>query len=420
LGPAESETGRPLKKVDLQRGKPMHFLFIANCLGTIGGTETLIARMTHWLLGKGHTVTLLANRIREIRTLLPEGLRTVELGDRLPHLCYCHKAGRMWADLRIERPDVIKTFDLTSSWIAAVLSSVISPAPKAIFCNYFPYFIPKSRNPLKHLTDRLFLLNLRRNFRDDSILCMSEEHISEFRQHYGRHRNPIFWPLPVENPDKNGHARTPEWGRIVSVGRLAPMKEYNIYMIDVVARLRRKGYPVTWTVFGEGTFADAMKARIDALGLGEAIELKGKLEHTQFAAAMRHAYVFVGMGASIIEAALCGVPGVVALAYDTTGVTYGPLYHLHFGNVGELMDTAPSTTVEAEIERVLKLRERAYEAEIQRTREYAKAYGMDASMDKFLDIAAEASAPKASYPLFYGYYIHSLLRRLRAKVKAAG
>lgn len=399
----------------------MHYLLISTYLGpSIGGLEIQIARISKWLINRGHKATLLANTVCGFRDLYPENMRIVELGDRISQLCFYHKAGRMWTDIQIARPDVIKTFDLRAAWIASVLSSSIKPAPRVLFGNYFPNFIPKSQNPLKHAIYRLFLLNLRRNFHDDSILCMSEEHIAEFQRHYGNHRHPQFWPLPIEDLSENGPARNPRWGNIVSVGRLAPMKEYNLYMIDVIARLRRKGYPVRWTVYGEGELDDAMKTRINARGLSEAIELKGRLSNSQFAAAMQHAYVFVGMGAAVVEAALCGVPGVVALAHDTSGVTYGPLYQFRFGNVGELMDTAPGTTVEAEIERLLQLSAQEYESEVLRTREYAKAYAIDPSMDRFLEIVAKASAPKASYTLFYWYYLLSLLRGLRqeARVKA--
>lgn len=397
----------------------MHFIFISTFLGPVGGIEVLIARMSKWLLEKGHRVTLLTTTVRESRELFPKKMNFVELGDQLSQLCFWHTSRKTWADLRVDRPDVIKTFDLTASWIASILSSQIRPAPKVLFGNYFPYLIPESRNPLKFLTYRLFLLNLRRNFADDSIICMSEEQISDFRRHYGGNRNPNFWPLPVEDPSKTGPTRTPKWGRIVSVSRLAPMKEYNLYMIDVVARLRQKGCPVTWTVYGEGEFAAAMMARINALGLGEAIKLKGRLANSKFAEAMQHAYVFVGMGTSAIEAAMCGVPTIVALAYDTTGLTYGPLYRFNFGNVGERMDARPTTTVEAEIKRVLVLPKAEYEREMQRTREYAKCYEVDGTMEQFLEIVGKASAPKACYALFYWYYIHSLAERLRQKVKAA-
>jgi glycosyltransferase involved in cell wall biosynthesis len=401
-------------------GNNLHFLFIASQLGpSIGGLEVQIATMSKWLLNKGHQVTLLTNSIAENQELYHQGMTIVELGAQLSQLCVWRKARRVWAGLRIERPDVIKSFDLTASWIASILSSEIRPAPKVLFGSYFPYVIPQSRNPLKNLTYRFFLRNLRQNFADESIICMSEEHISEFRRHYGYNRNPEFWPLPVDDPKKNGTARTPKWGRIVSVGRLAPMKEYNLYMIDVVAKLRKKGYPVTWTVYGEGEFAGTMRDGINALGLGEAINLKGKLGNSQFALAMQDAYIFIGMGTSIIEAAMCGVPGVVALAHDTSGATYGPLYRFRFGNVGELMDVAPGTTVEAEIERILKLGGQEYQQEIQKTQEYAKAYTMDGSMEKFLGIVARASAPKVSYVLFYLYYLLSIIRRLKPKMALA-
>jgi glycosyltransferase involved in cell wall biosynthesis len=377
----------------------------------------LISRMSKWLLNRGHQVTLLANRIDIGRELFHKNLRIVEANEQIFELCFFYKSKNVWADLKIDRPDVIKTFDLTASWIGTVLSTHISPAPKLIFGNYFAYVIPTRRNPLKHATFRLFLLNLGRNFADDSIICMSKEQISEFRRHYGEHRKPHFWPLPVEDPSRNRPDRTPQWGRIVSIGRLDKMKEYNIYMIDVVARLRRRGLPVKWIVYGEGPLGSDMKARINELGLNEAIELKGILPYAEFASALQDAYVFVGMGTAIIEAALCSVPGVVGLAYDITGVTYGPLYRFTFGNCGSLMETPPATTVEAEIERVLRFSRQEYEAEMQKTHEYAQRYEMDSTMEQFLKIVENASMPRASRGLFYLFYLHSMMVGFRHKIE---
>ena len=394
----------------------MHFLFISSVLGpTTGGTETLIARMSKWLLNNGHQVTLLATNVRESRDLFHKELRIIEVGDGLFEYCYYHKARRLCADLQVGKPDVIKVFDLTSAWIATVLSTQMRPEPKVVFGNYIPYLIPKSRNPIKDHTAKLKLLNLRRGFADNSIVCMTEEQITEFRRYYGQQRKPIFWPLPVEDPSQNGITRAPKWGRIVSVGRLEPMKEYNLYMIDVVASLRKKGLPVTWSVYGDGVLSDAMKSRISALGLGDAIELKGRIPYSRFAEALQDAYLFVGMGTAIIEAALCGVPGPVALAYEKTGLTYGPLYRFAFGNAGELSDAPPNTTIETEIERMLRLPSQAYEEEVNRTRDYARRYEMNATMERFLEIAGKATTPKISRALFYWYYLDSLMNRILKK-----
>ena len=384
----------------------VHFLFISTFLGPIGGIETLIARMSKWLVKRGHVVTLLSDPLPKGGQLFPKEMRIVEAPDQLSEFFLCHKTGKLWSDLCGGRPDVIKAFDLKASWIASVLASRLSPAPKLLFGNYFPYITAPRRNRLKYDTWSLLLLNLKHNFGDDSILCMSTEQITELRRYYGSIRNPILWPLPVESPVAYDLPRTPRLGQVVSIGRLAPMKEYNIYMIDVIARLRQKGLPVIWTVFGEGGLADPMNAKIRALGMGDAIQLKGNLPYTEFASALKNAYVFVGMGTSVIEAALCGVPGVVALAHDTTGVTYGPLYQLPFGNCGEHTDETPSTTVEAEIERVLGLSKQGYEQEVEKTQQYARRYDMDVSMERFLDIVATARPPRVSSKLFYWYYVH--------------
>ena len=396
----------------------MEFLFIASWLGPVGGTETLIARMSNWLLAKGHKVTLLANSAKACRPLMPRSIVVKELGGRFFDLCFCQAAERTFSELQLGRPDVIKSFDLPASWIASVLSAQIYPPSKVVFGNYYPYLVPRSRNPLKHATSKLFLSNLRRNYSDESILCMSREQISEFQRHYGSHRNPRFWPLPVEDPSLAARPRAPEFGHIVSIGRLAPMKEYNLYMIDIIGRLREKGFPARWTVYGEGEFSDPMKSRVAALGLGEAIQLKGNLPYSEFAEALHNAYLFVGMGTASIEAALCGVPTVVALAHDTSGVTYGPLHQFNFGNVGERMETAPALTVETELKRLLQLSPPDYEQEVTRNRQYARRYEMDATMQRFLDLVEGASPSRRCAPLYYTYYLHHAAKQLVKRRKS--
>jgi glycosyltransferase involved in cell wall biosynthesis len=315
--------------------------------------------------------------------------------------------------LGASEPEVIKAFDLPASWIATVIASRFQGSPPVLFGNYFPYLIPQGRNPLTHTSFRLFLLNLRLNVPEECTLCMSREQIVEMRNVYGQSRAPTFWPLPVGDVSVEAEQRAPEWGHVVSIGRLAPMKEYNLYMIDIVGRLRQRGCPVRWSVYGEGPLRSAMLERITALGLSDAITLFGSLPHSQFSQALRTAYLFVGMGTALVEAALCGVPGIAALAYDETGITYGPLYRLPFGNVGELTDTAPASTVESEIEALLRSTEDEYALEVSRSLGYAKQYDMDLSMNRFLDIVEKAPRSKIRRNLFPLYYLYHAAAALR-------
>ncbi len=401
----------------------MNFLFISTVLGpNVGGIETLIARMSRWLLDQGHTVTLLANAFSQSEDLLDARLTFIQLTkEELHGLCSFGKAKEVWSRLGLEPAGVIKAFDICASWIATAFSSCVHPPAKVVFGNYFPNIIPVDSNPLKNLSRRLFLLNLRRNFADQSILCMSQEQISEFRRPYGAERNPVFWPLPVEDLAKGVPPREPKWGKIVSIGRLDAMKEYNIYMLDVVANLRRRKLPVTWTVYGDGALRPAMEKRIAHLGIENAVQLMGKLDYARFAEALHDAYLFVGMGTAIVEAALCGVPGVVALAHETSGATYGPLYRFTFGNVGERMEHAPESTVEVEIGRLLNLSAQGYADEVETTRKYAEQYQMDSTMERFLELVDKAVPPKICPGLFFGYQLLSLGKTfLRPRTAADG
>lgn len=246
---------------------------------------------------------------------------------------------------------------------------------------------------------------------------MKQEQIVEFQKHYGRHRNPRFLPLPIEDLGQKGNKRAPIWGWMVSIGRLQRMKEYNLYMIDIVDRLRQRGLNVRWTVYGDGDLADQMKTAIQAKNLCDFIELKGVLPYADFAAALTNTYLFVGNGTAIIEAALCGVPSIVALAYDAEGLTYGPLYRFSFGNCGSLMETVPSSTVEAEIERILSMTDQQYDAECLTTRKYALRYEMDGTMEEFMNIVEGASPPKSAKGLCYWYYFQEFVRKVRDSLK---
>src|SRR5690606_16390596 len=116
------------------------------------------------------------------------------------------------------------------------------------------------------------------------------------------------WPLPVDSDHFIPADRRPIWGKIVSIGRLSEMKEYNFYMIEVVAELIRRGYDVTWTVYGAGEFEEVMRTMIRERNLEGVIALAGPMPYERCRQVLSDAYVFVGMGTTIVEAAMFGVP----------------------------------------------------------------------------------------------------------------
>jgi glycosyltransferase involved in cell wall biosynthesis len=381
----------------------LRFLFLFAGPNKIGGIETLIARMGAWLIGQGHAVCLLTNAFSECRSFMPKEMRVAELGADYEKLALRRTARALWKDLAIETPDVIKAFNLSDAWNASVLAGLMEPTPRLLCGVYNPVFLNGPGKTLRHLRQQLWEAHFIRHLPDAARLFMAEEQIDAMRRLYGEGPKGQLFLLPIDPGKINPGPRRPAWGKIVSIGRLDPMKGYNLYMVDIVKSLREKGYDIRWEVFGDGepAYKARLRERIGQAGLGGHISLRGNVEYAELGRAVGDAWLFVGMGTAVVEAAVCGVPNVVAIAFDTGGKTLGPIYRFPLGNHGEPGSEGAFTRVEAEIERILGLDGPAYAEESRRVQEHVRPYHIDASMRRFLEYSE--AAPTASMPPWLGF-----------------
>lgn len=110
---------------------------------------------------------------------------------------------------------------------------------------------------------------------------------------------------------------------IVSIGRLVRFKSYNIHMIHVVKKLKDMGVSIRYVVYGEGPLSGKMKELIAELELENEVELKGRLDYSNFASTVKQFDIFVGSGTAIVEAASLGVPSIVGIENIELPETYG-------------------------------------------------------------------------------------------------
>ena len=92
-----------------------------------------------------------------------------------------------------------------------------------------------------------------------------------------------------------------------------------------------------------------MRRLIKAADLEQAITLEGRFPYHRW-----HCLADARIcrdGASILEAALFKVPNVYAIAYDRSGVTYGPVHRIPPGSIGPGLTSTPKLKVVDEIER---------------------------------------------------------------------
>jgi len=120
---------------------------------------------------------------------------------------------------------------------------------------------------------------------------------------------------------------------VVAVGRLVPVKRFDL-LIDELVSVRRRVPGLRAQIVGEGYERPQLEARIKAAGAESWIELVGRLSEDELREAYRRAWVLVstsqreGWGMTITEAAACGTPAVVtriaghsdAVENDVTGI----------------------------------------------------------------------------------------------------
>jgi len=387
----------------------MHYLFIYPSPGVLGGIETLLARTSRWLIRDGHQVTLLLEKGGDWTEILPKEAKCIVLGNRFRELYYYFHARRLWKSLKLSPPDVIKSFDLPSSWMACQLGDQIGNKCKVLAGIYNPlifkwYYSSKS---LPRWDDNLlYLRNYLKHIPASSRVFCGVDQIEELEEIH--HEKGSLWPIPIDTSGFEPAARKPKWGKIVSVGRLSPMKEYNLYMIDVVSALRKRGHDVTWWVYGTGKYEAAMREQIKKQGLEEVVKLEGHVAYERFWKVLEEAYVFVGMGTAVLEAALFKVPNVNALAYDRAGLTHGPVYRFPPGSIGPGNTSPPNLLVVDEIERILRLDSVGYQTEADLVYRHAREHEMEVSMEHFQQLVRNAgSIPRgitrylANYPLWF-------------------
>jgi hypothetical protein len=207
-------------------------------------------------------------------------------------------------------------------------------------------------------------------------------------------------------------SRKPQWGKIVSVGRLAPAKDYNFYMIDVVKELKARGHKVEWCVYGEGEYEPEMRRRIRQEGLESTISIRGIAPYHQFWQVLSDAHVFVGMGTAILEASWFRVPNVYANPYDRVGLTYGPVYRIPEGSIVPALTSPPTIKVVDEIDRILRLNSAQYKAEEELVYRHVQCHEMDKSMNRFLKFVSEAEPVKNRKSLYLSNYLFWLMRQM--------
>ncbi|MCB0055835.1 MAG: glycosyltransferase, partial [Caldilineaceae bacterium] len=332
----------------------MKFLFFYSRL-SLGGVETFIVRLSNWLIENGNQVCLVLIEASELDSQLHEDVQVFYFQTILRTFSpILHSSIRNALSPEI---DAVCAFDPESFAMAAKTCHALSINKPYFYGVYHPRVLCPPwggrwiggvrRNLLRHYGSSSSLVFMNESCRRAQQACLGLS-LAESKI------------LPVAMPTTVPRLVRPVPRKIVSVGRLVPFKSYNLYMIDIVGQLVQKGVKnLTWHVYGDGMLRDEMQERINERGLQRNVFLHGSVPYSEFRTVVEDASVFVGMGTSLIEAGMIGVPGIPAI--DSAGpMTYGYTHHLETYDVGEHLGRPPDRSVADLIEDLFQMPEEEY------------------------------------------------------------
>lgn len=327
-----------------------HVAFLLPNLG-LGGAERVTLDLARGFAVRGTKVDLvLMERAGEFLEQVPDGVNIVDLGVKrlrsaiLPLRRY----------LREHRPDalVAAMWPLTSVAVLAVTG--LRPQPRIVLTDHAPLLAQYADNWSATLKLKI---SIRATYRfADRIVTVCDGLGDELAKLTGLARDKVTTIYnPIPRPGDSPSAKSP-WPprpakRIVSAGRLKPVKNYPL-LVEAFAPLAHEGDGAFLTILGEGGDRAAIEAMAARLGVADRVLLPG---YTPFlgdwlrdADLLVSASNYEGFGNVLIEAMHFGLTVV------STDCPYAPREVLGDGRWGALVPRGDAAAMTAAMNAALE------------------------------------------------------------------
>lgn len=178
--------------------------------------------------------------------------------------------------------------------------------------------------------------------------------------------------------------------KIVSIGRISPYKTYNFTVLPIIKKLIELGYDIEWDVYGDGEEIEKLRKAVIDLRLADRVHLYGAMSYSMFQNVLNDAFLFIGSGTSLIEAAACGVPALTTIEYSEDPSTYGFISEIDGYNLIEPSLDKNVFSIEDKILEVLSADPATYLELQQQCFEKAMSYAGSSVVDEYIAVFRQA------------------------------
>ncbi|MDA5192503.1 glycosyltransferase family 4 protein [Govanella unica] len=369
----------------------------------IGGVETLIVRFSEFLKANGHEVTVYIIFGKYDKELLERAklFADVRIFNRKPYFIF----GEIE---ELKKFDVIMNFGIHGFFHSLQIKGQEKAKNIIGIYSSMEYAWVSKRKGYR----QLFLEKILQSINSSNIISMSKEFLISHEKNIG-----VNWvgakviPIPLDVDKYKNLVRIEKRNKIISIGRLENFKTYIPQMIDIISELLRKGNDVEFHIYGDGELRSDIENKIKVKKLGNHIFMHGSVPYSKLSSVLSDAYIFIGMGTSLIEAAACGVPSIIAMERNEKPESIG-FFHLHNDmNIGERNYDRPTKNISEIISDSLLWDDGTYEIASRESRE--KAARFSASINFALYVQAFEEASPVNFKLSFWNKICDLLDMIK-------
>lgn len=328
-------------------------LLIVNLHLEIGGVETLLARLIPLLSSAGIDITLLLLQNKtdaELLKAVSNHCKVIYLKDTFP---YSKKKIRQilgqefdLAFYTISRALLVGSWLLTRAGYTST-KACLGAYQTEIFCpetSLFSFHHKILRNIVRHdipAEAMIFGNTAGRDFHADR-LGMDLQEAQVIRLFVDTRKYTCI--------DRTNLPRK----KIVSIGRVTSFKTYNFTFLPVLKKLIDQGRDLEWHIYGDGEQLEELRAAISDNGLADRVFAHGAMRYSDFENVLQDAFLFLGSGTSLIEAAACGVPSLTTIEYARDAVTYGFISEIAGDNLIEPNSGRQNFLIESKLVEILE------------------------------------------------------------------
>ena len=276
----------------------MKLLFVTSTLSS-GGTERVISLLANELFHRGHQVEIVCLNRRIVFYPIDEQVKVVFVEEEAGTSFIGKKMLWLRKYVKTTRPDAVLPF-MTDVYSVTLVSLMGSGVPVISSERYDP-----RASDFLFKTIRWLFLRL------TTHLVVQTEDIKSCYSKALQKRTTVIYNPVNEKVFEDSLVRKEKQNKIVSVGRLAPQKNFPM-LINAFAKIKKEFPDFQLVIFGEGSLREDLQSQIDSLNLSESVLLAGR--SNQVIEELRSAKLFCmstnaeGMSNALIEAVCVGLP----------------------------------------------------------------------------------------------------------------